>query len=145
MKKIGILNGPNLDRLGTREPGTYGSVTLGQLGAQLDQLAATLAAELKHYQSAHEGALVEKLWQWSDAGFCGVVFNPAAYTHTSIALRDAIVGSGLRVVEVHISHVYQREAFRHQSMTAAACAGVICGLGLHGYAAALRFLATDEP
>ncbi len=139
--KIGILNGPNLDRLGQREPGVYGSATLADLERMLSAEAVALGMELDFYQSNHEGALVDKLWAWSDAGVRGVVFNPGAYTHTSVALHDGIKGCGLPVVEVHISNIYQREEFRRHSVTAPATRGVISGLGLAGYALALRYLA----
>lgn len=140
MKTIGILNGPNLNRLGTREPEVYGSATLADLEAMLREEAKTLGVEVEFFQSNHEGELVEQLHAWADAEIDGVVLNLAAYTHTSVALRDAIAASGLRAVEVHISHVYQRETFRHTSLTAPVCIGMITGLGMEGYRAALRFL-----
>lgn len=141
MKRIGILNGPNLQRLGLREPEIYGSTTLAQLAAGLDVAAAQLGVSLEHFQSNHEGALVDQIYAWVDAGMKEIVFNPGAYTHTSVALRDAILGSGAKVVEVHISNTYKREEFRHKSYTAPVSAGVIIGLGLYGYQAALEFLA----
>lgn len=141
MKTIGILNGPNLNRLGTREPEVYGSGTLGDLEALLRDDAAALDVSLEFFQSNHEGALVEQLHTWADAGLDGVVLNLAGYTHTSVALRDAIAASGLRAVEVHLSHVYRRETFRHTSLTAPMCEGMITGLGFEGYRAALRYLA----
>ena len=144
MKTIGILNGPNLDRLGSREPGVYGNGTLADLERLLAQKADTLAFELAFFQSNHEGQLVDKLWEWSDAGFAGVVFNPGAYTHTSIALRDAINGCRLTVLEVHISNIYQREEFRRHSLTAPACKGVISGLGFFGYVCALEYFAESR-
>lgn len=138
---IGILNGPNLNRLGLREPEVYGTTTLVQLQAGLDKTAERLGVRLEHFQSNHEGALIDRLYAWADAGVKKVVFNPGAYTHTSVALRDAILGSGLTVIEVHISNTYKREAFRHHSYTAPVSAGVVIGLGLHGYHAALEALA----
>jgi 3-dehydroquinate dehydratase-2 len=141
MKTIGILNGPNLNRLGKREPKVYGSDTLADLEARLAKEAADLGVKLECFQSNHEGALIDKLHAWADAGVAGVAFNPGGYTHTSVALRDAVTASGLPVIEVHISNVHAREEFRHKSMTAAACVGVIAGLGFDGYSLALRQLA----
>ncbi len=141
MKKIGILNGPNLDRLGQRESGVYGSKSLDDLQRMLEARAADLQLQLTCYQSAIEGELVDELWKLADAGVAGVVCNPGAYTHTSIALRDAISGCQLPVIEVHISNIYAREEFRHKSLTAPVCVGVISGLGFDGYVAALDFFA----
>ncbi len=139
MKKIAILNGPNLDRLGKREPEIYGSTTLADLEQQLrTEFAAT--AQLEFFQSNHEGALIDKIAALTDAKFDGVVINGGAFTHTSVALRDALLGSKLPAVEVHISNIYKREEFRHLSYTAPACLAVISGLGLEGYFAAVRFL-----
>lgn len=140
MKRIAILNGPNLDRLGKREPEIYGSTTLADLEAQL-RTHFDGQAELSFYQSNHEGGLVDHISSLADAGdIDGIVLNGGAYTHTSVALRDALLGSGLRAVEVHISNLYRREDFRHHSYTGPACVGVITGLGLEGYYAAVRFL-----
>lgn len=141
MKTIGILNGPNLDRLGKREPAIYGSRTLAELEQLVRDEAALLEVEVAFFQSASEGALIDQIHAWSDDGVAGVVANFAAYTHTSVALHDAVKTSGLPVIEVHISQVYQREAFRHKSLTAPACCGVIAGLGFDGYLSALRQLA----
>jgi len=139
MKKIAILNGPNLDRLGKREPEIYGSTTLADLEQQLRaEFGAT--AQLEFFQSNHEGALIDKIAALADAKFDGVVLNGGAFTHTSVALRDALLGSKLAAVEVHISNIYKREEFRHLSYTAPACLAVISGLGLEGYFAAVRFL-----
>ncbi|MDP0498169.1 MAG: type II 3-dehydroquinate dehydratase [Verrucomicrobiota bacterium JB024] len=140
MKQIGILNGPNLNRLGKREPDIYGHATLDDLTARLKEEAAAAGAELDCFQSNHEGELIDKLAAWADAGFVGAVINPGAFTHTSVALRDGIAGTGLRCVEVHISNIYRREEFRHKSLTAPVCEAVISGLGFEGYSAALRFL-----
>lgn len=141
MKTIGILNGPNLDRLGRREPTVYGHETLADLEAMLRAEADALGVAVEFFQSNHEGALIEQLHAWGDRGFAGVVANFGGYTHTSVALRDALSASGLRAVEVHISHLHRREDFRHKSLTAPACEGMITGLGLEGYRAALQFLA----
>ncbi|MBC2596220.1 type II 3-dehydroquinate dehydratase [Ruficoccus amylovorans] len=143
MKQIGILNGPNLNRLGKREPDIYGHATLDDLHAQLRKEATADGIELDCFQSNHEGELIDKLAAWADGGFVGAVINPGAFTHTSVALRDAIAGTGLRCVEVHISNIYRREEFRHKSLTAPVCEAVISGLGLHGYSAALAFLARE--
>lgn len=141
MKRIGIMNGPNMDRLGVREVHLYGDNTLKVLEDQLREEAEKLSVEVLFYQSNHEGALIDKIGEWADEGLDGVVINPAAYTHTSVALGDAIAGSGLSVVEVHISNIYAREEYRQKSMTAPACVAVISGLGIEGYHAAMRFLA----
>jgi len=139
MKKIAILNGPNLDRLGKREPEIYGSTTLTDLEKQMRaEFGGT--AQLDFFQSNHEGALIDKIATLTDAKFDGIVLNGGAFTHTSVALRDALLGSKLAAVEVHISNIYKREEFRHQSYTAPACLAVISGLGLEGYFAAVRFL-----
>lgn len=138
MKKIAVLNGPNLDRLGKREPEIYGSQTLDDLARQLRE--GFPEAEFDFFQSNHEGALVDKLSALAESGCAGIVFNPAAYTHTSLALRDAISGCGLPVIEVHISNVHARESFRRHSLTAEVSRGVIAGLGLDGYKLAVRAL-----
>lgn len=142
MKKIAILNGPNLDRLGKREPEVYGRASLADLEAGLRAEFGTAAA-LEFFQSNHEGGLIEKIAALADAKCDGVVLNGGAYTHTSVALRDALAGSGLRAVEVHISNIYRREEFRHTSLTGPVCIGVITGLGFEGYYAAVRYLLTS--
>ncbi len=137
-KKIAIINGPNLDRLGKRETEIYGSGTLADLEKALR--AEFGKEQLEFFQSNHEGALIDKVAALADAKFDGLVLNGGAFTHTSVALRDALLGAHLRVVEVHISNIYKREEFRHQSLTAPACVAVITGLGFEGYHAAVRFL-----
>lgn len=141
MKTIGILNGPNLNRLGKREPEIYGSDTLAVLEARLAEQAKSLGIAVECFQSNHEGALIDKLSEWADSGVAGAVLNAAGLTHTSVALRDAVAACGFPVVEVHISHIYKREEFRHTSLTAPVCVGAISGLGLYGYHAALQFMA----
>jgi 3-dehydroquinate dehydratase-2 len=139
MKKIAILNGPNLDRLGKREPEIYGSATLAELEAALRAEFAQRAA-LEFFQSNHEGELIDRIASLADSKVDGIVINAGALTHTSVALRDALLGAHVPAVEVHISNIYKREEFRHTSLTAPACAAVITGLGLEGYHAAVRFL-----
>jgi 3-dehydroquinate dehydratase-2 len=139
MKKIAILNGPNLDRLGKREPELYGRATLADLEKTLRAEFGKTAA-LEFFQSNHEGELIDKIAALADAKADGLVLNAGALTHTSVALRDALLGAHLPAVEVHISNIYKREAFRHTSLTAPACVAIISGLGLEGYAAAVRFL-----
>jgi 3-dehydroquinate dehydratase-2 len=141
MKTIAILNGPNLDRLGLREPEIYGHQTLSNLEQLLKVTAQKLQVQVSCFQSNHEGQLIDRINQLAAAEITGLIINPAAYTHTSLALRDAIAGSGIPSIEVHISNLYRREAVRHHSMTADACVGVISGLGFEGYVAALRYLA----
>ena len=139
MKKIAILNGPNLDRLGKREPEIYGHATLTDLEQALrSEFGGT--ADLDFFQSNHEGALIDKIAAVTDAKFHGIVINGGAFTHTSVALRDALLGAHLPTIEVHISNIYKREEFRQKSLTAPACIAVITGLGLEGYHAAIRFL-----
>lgn len=141
MKRIGILNGPNLDRLGKREPEVYGHATLADLESALREEAVSLGLEIECFQSNHEGALIDTLHRMADAEFHGLILNPGGLTHTSIALRDAVAGTGLPAIEVHLSNVHSRETFRHHSYTAGVCQGVIAGLGFEGYRAALRYLA----
>jgi len=139
MKTLAILNGPNLDRLGLREPEIYGHTTLAGLEEQL-RAAFAGQADLQFFQSNHEGALIDRIAKLADAKADGIVINPGAFTHTSVALRDALAGANLPAIEVHISNIYRRETFRHTSLTAPVCLGVITGLGLEGYSAAIRAL-----
>lgn len=138
MKKIAVLNGPNLNRLGKREPEIYGSKTLDDIATELR--SAFPDTEFEFFQSNHEGALVDKFSELAESDTHGVAFNPAAYSHTSVALRDAISGAGLPVIEVHISNIHSREAFRHHSYTAEVSRGVITGLGTDGYRFAVAAL-----
>lgn len=139
MTAVLVLHGPNLNLLGTREPGVYGTLTLADIDARCMTLGQELGVEVRCFQSNHEGALIDALHEartWAH----GVVFNPGGYTHTSVALRDAIAAIGLPVVEVHLSNVYAREEFRHKSLISAVCQGKISGLGWRSYTMALRFL-----
>ena len=138
--RILVLNGPNLDRLGTREPHIYGHTTLAQIEQGLVARAGELGASVDFRQSNHEGDLVGWIGKAGDDGFAGVLLNAGAYTHTSYAIHDAIKGSVLPVIEVHISNPEAREAFRHVSVIAAACAAKVAGFGPDSYRTALEAL-----
>ena len=140
MKKILLINGPNLQLLGVREPGIYGVKTLPEIVADLREYAVELGCELEDFQSNSEGALVDKIGGSLAAGVDGIIINPAAYTHTSVALRDALAAVALPAVEVHLSNIQEREEFRHKSYTAAKCVGVISGFGAFTYRLALQAL-----
>jgi len=142
MKKLRIfvIHGPNLNLLGTREPGHYGARTLADINQQLIELGDHLGLEITSFQSNHEGELVDQIQRAASDSIDGIIINPAAYTHTSIALRDAMLASGIPFVEVHLSNIHSREAFRHHSMLADAATGIIAGFGGTSYALALRGL-----
>lgn len=140
MKQILVLNGPNLNLLGTRQPDIYGADTLADVEAACRAKAGEMGVAVRFAQNNSEGALVDLIHEARD-DCAGIVFNAGAYTHTSIALRDAIAGVELPVIELHVSNVHAREAFRHHSMIAPVCVGVICGLGVAGYPLALQALA----
>ena len=140
MTKILVLNGPNLQLLGTRKREVYGSTTLEEIQQNLNNVASALGVELDFYQSNREGDLVDRIGNAKTEGVDGIVINPAAYTHTSIAIRDAIEGVSIPAVEIHLSNIHAREEFRQKSMTAPVCIGQIAGLGPDGYEWALRAL-----
>ena len=133
-----VLHGPNLNLLGTREPEVYGHQTLAQIDAELAQMAADAGAKLQSFQSNHEGALVDRIQAARTDGTSFILINPAAYTHTSVAIRDALAGVSIPFVEVHLSNIHRREAFRHHSYLSELAVGVICGLGANGYRLALQ-------
>lgn len=133
-----VLHGPNLNLLGTREPEVYGAVTLAQIDADLAEIAAQAGASLSSFQSNHEGALVDRIQAARLDGTQFIIINPAAYTHTSVALRDALAAVAIPFIEVHLSNVHRREPFRHHSYFSDLADGVIVGLGAAGYACALR-------
>jgi len=137
--QILVLHGPNLNLLGSREPGVYGSRTLPQIDADLAEIAAKAGAKLESFQSNHEGALVDRIQAAGRDGTRFIIINPAAYTHTSVALRDALAAVALPFVEVHLSNIHKREAFRQHSYFSELAEGVICGLGATGYQLALQY------
>jgi len=154
MKKILVLNGPNLNLLGTREPAQYGTTTLADVEAMCRDAGARLGYEVDCFQSNWEGALIDRIHEFGrlhrEGQALGCVFNPGALTHTSVALHDAIKGvGGLPVIECHISNVHAREAFRHHSYISPAAAGIVVGFGVQGYLIALEGLvrtqAPDNP
>lgn len=135
--KILVINGPNLNMLGEREKDNYGEVTLDSINQELSELALSLGTEIEFFQSNTEGAIVDKI-QSAKGVFDGIIINPAAYTHTSIALRDALLAVKIPAVEVHLSNIHSREEFRHNSFTAPVCIGQIAGFRKDSYLLALR-------
>ncbi|KKY17325.1 putative catabolic 3-dehydroquinase [Diplodia seriata] len=139
-KRILLINGANLNLLGTREPHIYGSTTLSMVVDQAKQQGSTLGIEVEDYQSNWEGAIIDRIHE-ARGKVDAVVINPGAFTHTSVALRDALLGVGLPFVEVHITNVHKREPFRQHSYLSDKAEAVICGLGTFGYTAAIEFVA----
>lgn len=139
MKKLLIINGPNLNMLGIREPGIYGSENYESLCKMITQKADELGAEVEFFQSNGEGAIIDAI-QGAYGNTDGIIINPGAYTHYSYAIHDAIKSVGVPTIEVHISNIHTREEFRHKSVTAPACRGQICGLGFKGYILAMEAL-----
>jgi 3-dehydroquinate dehydratase-2 len=137
--QILVIHGPNLNLLGTREPGVYGARTLAQIDHDLSEQAAAAGAKLNCFQSNHEGVLVDRIQAAGSDGSQFIIINPAAYTHTSVAMRDALAAVALPFVEVHLSNIHKRESFRHHSFFSAIADGVICGLGAQGYQLALVY------
>jgi 3-dehydroquinate dehydratase-2 len=138
-KKLLLLNGPNLNLLGTREPEVYGNATLADIENAATAQAAAAGATISCFQSNHEGALIDAIHAARSDGVEAIIINPGGLTHTSVALRDALAGVAIPFVEVHISNVHQREAFRHHSFLSAIAQGTICGLGIDGYRFAIDF------
>ncbi len=138
--KIIVINGPNLQLLGSRKPEIYGSETLESIQKHLEAVAKELKVDIGFFQSNSEGEIVDLVGSSQKDGVTGIVINPAAYTHTSVAIHDALESAGTPAIEVHISNIYKREEFRRKSLTASACVGQIAGLGTDGYEWALRAL-----
>lgn len=147
-KKVIVLNGPNLNLLGQREPAVYGKATLADVEALCREAGARVGVDVECFQSNHEGALLDALHAAGrrvKAGeVVGVVFNPGAYTHTSVALHDAIKGAEVPLIEIHISNVHAREAFRHHSYVSPAAAGIVVGFGVDGYRLAIEGLVRQQ-
>jgi 3-dehydroquinate dehydratase-2 len=140
-----VLHGPNLNLLGTREPAVYGSVTLPDIDRELTKIAQEAGSTLQCLQSNHEGVLIDRVHAARNDGTDFIVINPGAFTHTSVALRDAIAGVAIPFIEVHLSNVHRREPFRHHSYFSDLAEGVIVGLGAQGYSLALKFALSRAP
>jgi len=140
-----VLHGPNLNLLGTREPAVYGSATLPDIERELTQIATEAGSRLESLQSNHEGVLIDRVHAARTDGTDFIVINPAGFTHSSVALRDALAAVAIPFVEVHLSNIHRREPFRHHSYFSDLAEGVICGLGAQGYALALRFALAGAP
>jgi 3-dehydroquinate dehydratase-2 len=136
-KKILIINGPNLNMLGTRQPEIYGDETLADVEERLEALAESVGLDVEFFQSNHEGEIVTRIQQARE-GYEGVIINAGGYTHTSVAIHDALKMVGVPVIEVHISNIYAREQFRHHSLISPVASGIIAGLGTKGYELALK-------
>jgi len=140
-----VLHGPNLNLLGTREPGVYGSATLPDIDHELAQIATAAGGRLESFQSNHEGALIDRVHAARADGTDFILINPGGFTHTSVALRDALAAVAIPFIEVHLSNIHRREPFRHHSYFSDLAEGVICGLGAQGYALALRYALNRAP
>jgi 3-dehydroquinate dehydratase-2 len=138
--RILVMHGPNLNLLGTREPEHYGRMTLSDINMALARMAESAGVDLEAFQSNHEGAMIERVHAAREQGVRAIIINPAAYTHTSVALRDALAAVAIPFVEVHLSNVHAREPFRQHSYFSDLAVGVICGLGHEGYRLALEYL-----
>lgn len=138
-QKLLLINGPNLNLLGTREPAVYGSTSLRDVETAAQKQAAEQGASLEYYQSNHEGDLIDRIHAARLENIDAIIINPGGLTHTSVALRDALSGVSIPFVEVHISNIHQRESFRHHSYLSSVAKGVICGLGVDGYRLAIDF------
>ena len=143
MTSILLINGPNLNLLGTREPHIYGSATLADVVEQSQKLAISHSCKLEAFQSNHEGEILDRIHK-ARGHVDAIIINPGALAHQSVALRDALSGVAIPFIEVHISNVHQRESFRHHSYLSDKALAVICGLGIHGYFAAIRYLAETK-
>ena len=141
MSTVLVINGPNLNLLGTREPEIYGATTLADVESGLRTQGGTLGVEVLCFQSNHEGAIVDRIHQARGEGVGWILINPGAYTHTSVAIRDALAGVAIPFVEVHISNVHKREAFRHHSYLSDVAEAVMAGFGTQGYVLALQYIA----
>lgn len=142
--KILVLQGPNLNLLGTREPAVYGTTTLAEIHAELEQLALAQGAELKAVQNNHEGALIDAIQQACNDGTTAILINPAAFTHTSVAILDALNMFSGRVIEIHLSQTHRREAFRHHSYVSQRADAIVMGFGAHGYTLALQAVLAER-
>ena len=138
-KNLLLINGPNLNLLGSREPEVYGSSTLTDIEQAAVAQAKAMGATLAHFQSNHEGELIDRIHAARGEGIAAIVINPGGFTHTSVALRDALAGVAIPFVEVHISNIHKRESFRHHSYLSDIAAGVVCGFGVDGYRYAIEF------
>ena len=138
-KNLLLINGPNLNLLGTREPEVYGATTLAEIEKAAVAQAQEMGATLTHFQSNHEGELIDRIHAARGEGIDAIVINPGGFTHTSVALRDALAGVAIPFVEVHISNIHKRESFRHHSYLSDIATGVVCGLGVDGYRYAIAF------
>jgi len=140
-RKILLINGPNLNLLGTREPGIYGATTLAQIESSLQGRGSNLGISVSSFQSNHEGAIIDRIHAAREEVVDGIIINPGAFTHTSVAIRDALLGVSIPFVEVHISNIHTREPFRHHSYLSDKAQAVLAGLGAYGYVAALEWWA----